>query len=175
MLSLSSWVYCSLKMVFRYRLYYRRGQVIGYCVLLADISKGLDIDYYRRVYYRRVYATSKYKLPTRNRTQSACPVHLLHTVHCPCMCLMCLSNPCIRMSTSTLFWHCVPKTLWKRTNLFTKNKVVYILCTKWHLKEDNLSTKDKMQGPEHVQFIIQRFHCSGRLCGFHRGVARNWW
>ena len=47
----------------------------------------------------------------------------------------------------------------KRTNLPTKDKpkvLLYTLYRKSPLKKDNLSTKDKMAGPEG-----ERFHCTG--------------
>ena len=37
-----------------------------------------------------------------------------------------------------------------------ESTLVYTLCRKSPLKEDNLSTKDKMAGPEGV--LIKRFH-----------------
>ena len=40
--------------------------------------------------------------------------------------------------------------------------------TKPPLKEDNLSTKDKMAGPEGV--LIKRFHCSSQKSGGCRGL-----
>ena len=39
-----------------------------------------------------------------------------------------------------------------------ESTLVYTLYRKSPLKEDNLSTKDKMAGPESV--LIKRFHCS---------------
>ena len=39
-----------------------------------------------------------------------------------------------------------------------ENTLVYTLYRKSPLKEDNLSTKDKMAGPESV--LIKRFHCT---------------
>ncbi len=34
----------------------------------------------------------------------------------------------------------------------SKSSLLYTLHTKYPLKEDNLSTKDKRQGPEHVHY-----------------------
>ena len=42
-----------------------------------------------------------------------------------------------------------------------KSTLVYTLYRKSPLKEDNLSTKDKIAGPEGV--LIKRFHCIGLM------------
>ena len=48
-------------------------------------------------------------------------------------------------------WNLTLMTLRKRTNLPTKDKPKVLVYTKSPLKEDNLSTKDKMAGPEGVR------------------------